>query len=46
MKILLAAMLLAVIDQAAAIGGGSGGVYECKMDPRGVVVCYPKPRGF
>ena len=20
--------------------------YECKLDPRGVLVCYPKPRGF
>ena len=46
MKTVLAFLALAFIDPAQAVTGGSGGAYECKVDPRGVMVCYPKPRGF
>jgi len=24
----------------------SANTYECKVDGRGIMVCYPKPRGF
>ena len=46
MKTVLAFLALAFVDPANAVTGGSGGAYECKVDPRGVMVCYPKPRGF
>lgn len=45
MKTVLAFLALAFFDPAQAVAG-SGGAYECKVDPRGVMVCYPKPRGF
>lgn len=46
MKTVLAVILCLMAGKTQAIGGGTGGAYECKVDPRGVMVCYPKPRGF
>lgn len=45
MKTVLAVILMCVSGYVHAFGGSTGG-YECKIDPRGVMVCYPKPRGF
>jgi hypothetical protein len=45
MKTMLAVLAIVCAGKAGAFGG-SGGAYECKIDPRGVMVCYPKPRGF
>ena len=44
-KTMLALMLISTMTPAQAFGGPSGD-YQCKVDNRGVVVCYPKPRGF
>lgn len=46
MKTILVAAALLMAWDAQAISGGGGQQYECKVDPRGVMVCYPKPRGF
>lgn len=45
MKTMLAVLVIVCAGKTEAFGGG-GGAYECKIDPRGVMVCYPKPRGF
>lgn len=34
------------VTQTAFGFAGPAGDYQCKVDSRGVVVCYPKPRGF
>lgn len=46
MKTMVCLMFLASWNNATAFTGGSSGGYECRVDPRGVMVCYPKPRGF
>lgn len=46
MKTVLAMMFCFMAADTQAFGSGSGGAYECKVDPRGMMVCYPKPRGF
>jgi len=28
------------------VSGSAANTYECKVDGRGIMVCYPKPRGF
>ena len=40
MKTLLAAIIIVMSMDATAQ------VYECKVDSKGTMVCYPKPRGF
>jgi hypothetical protein len=42
---IFALMLICSMTAAQALSGPSGD-YQCKIDNRGVVVCYPKPRGF
>lgn len=45
MKIILIAAVLLMSEQAQAFSAPAND-YVCKVDPRGVMVCYPKPRGF
>jgi hypothetical protein len=42
MKTLLAIVCFFVANEVQAFSGD----YQCKVDSRGVIVCYPKPRGF
>jgi hypothetical protein len=42
MKTILAIVCFFVANEVQAFAGD----YQCKVDSRGVVVCYPKPRGF
>lgn len=46
MKTLLMIVCFFVANEAQAFSGAGGQQYECKVDARGVMVCYPKPRGF
>ncbi len=41
MKTVLVIVGLLVVSDSFASGN-----YQCKVDARGVMVCYPKPRGF
>lgn len=45
MKTAVMVIFLAVTQTALGFAGTAGD-YQCKVDSRGVVVCYPKPRGF
>ena len=38
--------ILGVLLFVGMTSGASANTYECKVDGRGIMVCYPKPRGF
>jgi hypothetical protein len=38
--------IIGVLLFVGMVSGSAANTYECKVDGRGIMVCYPKPRGF